>query len=243
MPQYSWPIGVGLGDRVDAAVGPQVGPAHAGGREPDDGVGRLDNLRVGALLEAHVARTVHDCSSHDGSPPYESHVRGRVFNDTSCAARRARQRDSNTHACVSLHCQRGRQVAIGVDLLLQILHLLLGDGNGIGAGDKAARRGLLAGNREECLRELGRVAGLLAVHGLVPLHAVRMTVCVVRNGRRRIGRRILGEQLGAEEPRVDNGGMDAERRDLRSKRLHPALQAELGGGVGGIELKAGEARA
>jgi hypothetical protein len=31
--------------------------------------------------------------------------------------------------------------------------------------------------------------------------------------------------------------------DLGLQRLHPALQAELGGGVSGIELKAGKARA
>ena len=67
MPQYSWPIGVGAGDRLDAAVGPQVGPAHAGGRDPDDRVGRLDDRRVVALLEAHVAGAVEDGSSHRGS--------------------------------------------------------------------------------------------------------------------------------------------------------------------------------
>ena len=35
---------------LDAAVGPEVRAAHAGGRQPDDGVGRLDDGRVGALL-------------------------------------------------------------------------------------------------------------------------------------------------------------------------------------------------
>src|SRR4051812_49201625 len=67
-----------------------------------------------------------------------------------------------------------------------------------------------------------------------------MSVCVGRDGRRSVGRRLLREQFGAEEPRVENRGADAKRRDLRGERLHPALQAELGGGVGGIERKARE---
>ena len=57
-----------LGDRLDAAIGPQVGPAHAGGRDPDDGIGRLDDLRVIALLETHVARPVENRYFHSLSP-------------------------------------------------------------------------------------------------------------------------------------------------------------------------------
>src|SRR5437773_9129353 len=53
-----------LGDRVDAAVVPQVRPAYAGDRRPDDGVRRLDDRRGVALLEAHVTRTIENCSSH-----------------------------------------------------------------------------------------------------------------------------------------------------------------------------------
>src|SRR5437867_2145082 len=55
-------------DRLNAAVGPQVGSAHAGGRKPDDSIRRLDDRRFGALLEAHVAGGVDDCSSHSLSP-------------------------------------------------------------------------------------------------------------------------------------------------------------------------------
>src|SRR3712207_7204659 len=42
--------------------------SHAGCRDPDDGVRRLDNRRVGALLETHVLRTIKNCSLHDLSP-------------------------------------------------------------------------------------------------------------------------------------------------------------------------------
>src|SRR6266496_1651907 len=54
--------------RVEAAVGPQVGPAYARGRHPDDRIRRLDDPRVVALLETHIARGVKNGSSHGLSP-------------------------------------------------------------------------------------------------------------------------------------------------------------------------------
>src|SRR6266581_2182533 len=60
--------------RVEAAVGPQVGPAYAGGRHPDDRIRRLDDPRVVALLETHIARGVKNGSSH-GSSPSEGNAR------------------------------------------------------------------------------------------------------------------------------------------------------------------------
>jgi len=123
--------------------------------------------------------------------------------------------------------ERRRQVAVGVDLRLEIGDLLFGYGDGIGAGDEAARRRLLARDHDERLRELGWVAGLLAVHDLVPLHPLRMTVCVVHDGRLGVGRRILGEKLGAEEPGIDDGGVDAERGDLGLQRLRPPSRPNL----------------
>src|SRR5215203_2620276 len=57
-----------LVDRLDAAVGPEVRAAHAGDRQSDDGVGLLDNRRVGALLETHVPGAVKHGSSHGWSP-------------------------------------------------------------------------------------------------------------------------------------------------------------------------------
>ena len=94
------------------------------------------------------------------------------------------------------------------------------------------RRGgwLLAGDHDERLRELGRVAGLLAVLGLIPCPPGGVALGVVLDGWLGVVRRLLREELGAEEPGVDDGSVDAERRDLGLQRLRPALKAELGGG-------------
>src|SRR5262249_48484792 len=62
VPHRGWPV-----DRLDAAVGPQVGAAHAGGGEADDRVGGLFDRRVVAVLDADIARGVEDDSSHGGS--------------------------------------------------------------------------------------------------------------------------------------------------------------------------------
>src|SRR5919206_407498 len=64
-----------LRHRVGPAVGPEVRAAHAGDRQSDDGVGRLDDRRVGALLETHVAGAVHYGCAHSGLPPVHSGLR------------------------------------------------------------------------------------------------------------------------------------------------------------------------
>src|SRR5438128_11984853 len=69
--------------------------------------------------------------------------------------------------------ERGGQLAVGVDLRLEIGHVLLGEGDGIGAGDEAARRRLLAGDRDQRPRELRRVSALLAALCLPPLQLLR----------------------------------------------------------------------
>src|SRR6266852_3470329 len=143
---------------------------------------------------------------------------------------------------LSVEGEGRREVPLSVDLCLQIGELLLRGGNGIGAGDKAARRWLLVADPDECSRELGRVAGLLAILGFPKRELLRSALVIILDGRLGVVRRLLREELCAEEPRVDDGGGDAERRDLGVQRLHPALQAELRRGVGGTELKAGQAR-
>jgi hypothetical protein len=52
---------------------------------------------------------------------------------------------------------RRRQLPVRLDLRLEIGDLLFGGGNGIGAGDKAARRSFLVRNRDERACELRRV--------------------------------------------------------------------------------------
>src|ERR1700730_5490008 len=139
--------------------------------------------------------------------------------------------------------QRSRQPAERLDLRLQLGDLLLRGGNGIGAGDEAARLWLLARDGRERSRELRGVAGLLAILRLPELELLRSAFIVVRDGRLGVVRRLLSKVLRAEEPGVDDGGRDAERRDLDVQRLHPALEAELRCRVGADELEAGrEAR-
>jgi hypothetical protein len=56
------------GDRLKAAIGPKIGATHAGRRDLDDGVGRLDDPGQVAFLEAHIARAVKDGSLHGRIP-------------------------------------------------------------------------------------------------------------------------------------------------------------------------------
>src|SRR6185437_415089 len=55
-------------DRLGATVRPQVAAADAGRGQADDRVGRLDDRRVGALLDAHVPGLIHDNLTHSGAP-------------------------------------------------------------------------------------------------------------------------------------------------------------------------------
>ena len=104
--------------------------------------------------------------------------------------------------------QRRREVAVGVDLHLKIGDLLLDEGDGIGAGDEAARGLLFARDLDQRLCELGGVAGLLAGLGLPPLHLLRSALVVVVDGRFSKGHRLFRDKLRTEEPRVDDGGGD-----------------------------------
>ena len=80
-------------------------------------------------------------------------------------------------------CQRRRQVAVGVDLRLEIGDLLLGRGDGIGSRDETARRVLFARDRDQRLGQLRRVAGLLAVLGGPPRLLRRRALRVIRDRR------------------------------------------------------------
>jgi hypothetical protein len=79
---------------------------------------------------------------------------------------------------------------MGRDLRCEIGDLLLGGGDGVGTGDEAARRRLLAGDRDQRPGELRRVASLPAVLGTRRCGTWRG--CARRWGRprARCGRRI-----------------------------------------------------
>src|SRR5829696_8159092 len=102
---------------------------------------------------------------------------------------------------------------MGVDLLLALGELLFGLRDGVGAADEAKRRLPQLGDGDERLGELGRVAALLAVHALPELALGGVALGVVLDRRGRVVRRLLREQLGAEEAWVDDRRVDSERLD------------------------------
>ncbi len=53
---------------LDAAVGPQVGTADAGGGDADDRVGRFEDGRVVTLVDTNVAGGAHYNSTHEWIP-------------------------------------------------------------------------------------------------------------------------------------------------------------------------------
>ena len=137
------------------------------------------------------------------------------------------QATSGSCAADLVEIERRRELPVRVDLRLQVGDLLLRGGNSVGAGDEAARRGLLARNGDERSRKLGRITGLQAILSFPKLELLRSALVVVLDGWLGVVRRLLREEFRAEEPRVDDGGGDAEGRDLGVQRLHPALEAEF----------------
>src|SRR5215207_10112538 len=69
---------------ADAAVGPQIRAAHAGGRDADDRVGRVDDLRRFALLDADLARAVHHRAAHHATAFASSWAR--LVDSSRCSA-------------------------------------------------------------------------------------------------------------------------------------------------------------
>ena len=95
----------------------------------------------------------------------------------------------------SVESERRREGSIGIDIPFQLGNLLLRGGDGIGAGDEAARRRLLAGNRDERACELGRVARLAAILGFPKLDERPSALVVVGDGRLGVVRRLLREPI------------------------------------------------
>src|SRR5699024_11273163 len=54
---------------VRAAIGPQVGPADAGGHDPDHRIGRVLDSRVPPLLDPHITGSMHHNTAHRSSSP------------------------------------------------------------------------------------------------------------------------------------------------------------------------------
>jgi hypothetical protein len=113
--------------------------------------------------------------------------------------------------------------------------------DGVGAGDPAQRRMLLVDDFEQSLGELG---GIVICLLLIDSQAGRVwggPLGVVVDRQLGVGAGVVGEQRGGEKARLDDRGADAERLDLEAQRLHPPLDPELGGSVGGAERLAGDA--
>jgi len=108
-----------------------------------------------------------------------------------------------------------REISVSVDLRLQIGDDLLCGGDGIGARNKPARRWLLADDDDQRACELRRIARLLAILGFPKFELLRSTLVVIVDGRLGVVRRLLRQKLCAEEPRIDDGRGNAERREPR----------------------------
>ena len=130
---------------------------------------------------------------------------------------------------------------MGVGLGEQGLGLLFDGLDGVGAGGPAKRGLVLASELDQRLGELDGVAALQPVHALPGGDRLPGLLGVVVDRWLGVVRRLLREQLGAEEARLDQHRADAERRDLGRERLDPALDAELRRGVGRDELLPGDA--
>ena len=62
MPQYSWPIAMGAVNVFRPRNGQRSEPQMQDADKPDDGVGRLEDFRLGNLFATHVAGSVENCA-------------------------------------------------------------------------------------------------------------------------------------------------------------------------------------
>src|SRR4029453_14654091 len=138
-------------------------------------------------------------SLHNSCPML--HVQDGSRDRTECANSIAHHKHRHLHRVrggLFVESEGRREVPIGVDLCLQIGNRLLRGGNRIGAGEKAARRWVLARNGDQRSRELRRVAGLPAILRSPELELRRSTLIVVVDGWLGVVRRLLREGLRAE---------------------------------------------
>src|SRR4249919_1621823 len=130
------------------------------------------------------------------------------------------------------------QLAVRVGQFEEQLGPVLEGGDRVGASGEAQRRLVLGGQVDQRVGELGGIAPLSAVHALPGGDGLLGPLGVVGDRGFGVLRRLRRQQLGAEEPGLDQHRADPERRNLRGQRLHPALHPELRGSVRGQELSA-----
>ena len=87
---------------------------HAGGRDANDRVRRLDDPRCLALLDSHIARAVHHCSTHNGLLALMSCTRGRLPGDQAIDPASSCARNGQTE-----QCQRGSCAACALAWLVR----------------------------------------------------------------------------------------------------------------------------
>src|SRR5215470_13591040 len=100
-------------------------------------------------------------------------------------------------------------------------------------------RDRIAAERETCrrlafrckphdrLRKPSWIAGLLMIHGRGEGTHPSDGVCIVVDPQGSAAQRLGTEKIRPEEPRLDDGGMDAEWSKLDGKRFADALHREL----------------
>src|SRR5688572_22479929 len=111
----------------------------------------------------------------------------------------------------------------------------------MGASSKTNRRLLEPDESYEGIGQLGGVATLFPIHPLPGGDDFLRPLGIGVNGQLSVGGRVIAEQLGPEESRLDQHRADPEGGDLWRERLHPPLEAELRGGVRRAKHLAGDA--
>src|SRR3954453_13513402 len=96
--------------------------------------------------------------------------------------------------------ERRRKVAVGINLREQLVGLLLDGLDRVGASNPAQRWPFLVDDRDPSLGELRGITALLAAHRLPGGAGLGGPLGVVVDRQLGVGRRLLFEQLGAEEP-------------------------------------------
>jgi hypothetical protein len=104
---------------------------------------------------------------------------------------------------------------VGLRLCEQRVRLGLKRLYGIGACSKTSGRLRKADERHQSSRELGGVPALFPVHALPGDNYFLGLLGIALNSGLSVGRRVVAQQLGAEESRFDEHRANSERGDLR----------------------------